>query len=156
MGHSPCSGGFTVQMTDQAGMVRGDDGTGQGHPTPIIRLAQERLSGGGASRTTGDKRAGMSQARGASGALTANLSKQWRMSWQRSPGKGSPLSWPESLHFHSALGGTPKGISWHLFVLRPLPRGCLAQNAISCPLFGFYSSISLPIGSYPLFMGECF
>lgn len=52
-------------MTDQAGMVRGDHGTGQGHPTPIIRLVQERLSGGGASRTTGDKRAGMSQARGA-------------------------------------------------------------------------------------------
>ena len=35
-------------------------------------------------------------------------------------------------------------------------RGYPAQSNIFCHLFGLYSPISLPIGSHPLFTGQCF
>lgn len=148
--------GFTVQMSDPAGTIRGDHSTEQGDPTLFITVAQERLSGGGADRTIGGKRVGMSQARGSEEHSLKTCPNNGECAGKGHKGTASTLSWPASLHFHSVLGGTPKGISWHLFVYQPLPRGCPAQNAISCPLFGFYSSISLSIGSYPLFKGECF
>lgn len=51
-------------MSAQAGTVHGDQSTEQGYPTPFTGVTQGRRSEGGTTRTTGDKRAGISQVTG--------------------------------------------------------------------------------------------
>lgn len=112
--------GFTVQMSAQAGTIHGDRSTEQGYPTPLTGVTQGRLSGGGTTTTTGDKRAEMSQVRGYEEHSLKTFQNNGESLGKCHLGTLSTLSWPEGLYFSPALGarvgGRPKSISRKLFV----------------------------------------
>lgn len=122
-------------------------------PTPFTREAQGRLSGGGTTKTTGDKRAGMSQVWGyEEHSLTTMVKTLASVTWEL-----SLLSW-----LRACFPIPPWWPGWGRH--ERFPESCLStspvpgatQPRMAFPTFclGFIIPFLLSIGSYPFFMGN--
>ena len=78
----------------------------------------------------------MSQARGSEEHSLKTCPSNGECAGKAHKGTASTLSWPASLHFHSVLGGTPKGISWHLST-SPFPEAALPRMPFPALCLGF-------------------
>lgn len=137
-----------------------DHSTEQGYPTPFSGLTQGKLSGGGTTRTTGDKRAGWSQVRGyeehsppklfkTTEEATANVT--WALSLLPAglgaEGEGGPRAFPSSSLSNSLLpGATQPRVAFPALCLRFL------KSHFSSPLGHILSLWGMLLGAWGHFL----
>lgn len=130
----------------------------RGHPTLVIKVAQERLSRRQTARMSDDKRAGRSQARGCEEHSLKTGQNNGESAGKSHLGTVSTPSWWESLHFHlpwvPSREGHPRAFPGISLSTSPFPGTTQPRVAFPALCLGFILPFLSPLDHILSFWGS--